>query len=424
MRRVLIICYDFPRISSAGVIRIYQLAKRLPEFGWQPVILTSQACGSQCEDDIEISDGPLPCPKITATPMRVPFQFRGEKSRISLEGAARRADGRIKRLIGAAGRLPVPDGKIGWLVPAVKTGAQIACDYPIEACLSVSPRPTAHLVAHRLSRRLNIPWVADFALPWSDAYWLTGRPGFINSLDHKLEKLIVRSARHVTVAYAEIARSLATRFGPACEEKTTVIPTGFDEDLFTQQNPPTSAKFTVVYPGNHFCEKGREGEYFLRAIDEWIDSNPGLKEKVEFVFIGKRDENLLRHRRAMAHPGVIRVEPLISHRACVQGIRSSDMCVVNAVGNRIPGKVYECMRAGKWVLALTDSDSDLSTIVRQYSRGLVVPAGSVFAIRQALERVRQQYSTQTMAPSDSAVNMSLYSAKRSAEMLALILDSV
>jgi hypothetical protein len=422
MRYVLIICYDFPRISSAGVIRVYQFAKRLPEFGWQPVILTAQACDRKCEDNIEISDGELPCRKVTARPMTflAPFQFQRRKSPLQPDSPDLETNGKTARLMRVAGRLTVPDGKIGWLVPALKQGVRIARDLPIEACFSVSPRPTAHLVAYTLARRLNISWVADFALPWSDAYWLPGRPRVIESLDKRLEKLIVRSAQHVTVAYPEIGRCLGARYGQACQDKTTVIPTGFDEDLFTGHKLLAPNKFTVVYPGNHFCEEGRGGEFFLRAVDDWINFNPGLEEKVEFVVIGKRDEELLHHRAAMAHPKVVRVEPLISHRACVQAILSSHLCVVNTVGNRIPGKVYECMRAGKPILALTEPDSDLDSLMRDYPQGNSVPANDGTALRSILERFwRERSATPTAAVPESfrCFNSSQHSAKSLARLM-------
>ena len=422
MRYVLIVCYDFPRISAAGVIRTYQFAKSLPDFGWQPVILTAQVPGENQEEDIELSDGQLSCPKITAAPSKltVPVRVDHRGARASDDPSHVKGKGYITGFA----RFAVPDGKIGWLAPALRRGSQIARDLPIEACLSVSPRPTAHLVAYRLARRLNIPWVADLALPWSDAYWLTGRPHLIESLDKKLEKLVVQSAQRVTVAYPEIGRNLGVRYGHAIADKITVLPTGFDEDLFTGHNPLAPAKFTVVYAGNHFCEEGRDGEYFLRAIDEWLDLNPGLEEKVEFVFIGKRDEDLLRHRRNMAHPKVVRVEPLTPHRACVQTIRLSNMCVVNTVGNRIPAKVYECMRAGKSILALTQPGSDLEQMLRNCSIGVAVPPQDIARIKDVLERVFQQGCRNTFEPKDADRYPRMPSSRCSAKTLARIFDSL
>jgi hypothetical protein len=266
--------------------------------------------------------------------------------------------------------------------------------------------------------------VADFALPWSDAYWFSGRPRFIERIDQQLEGSVVRSAQHVTVAYADLARSMCARFGAAWQQKISVLPTGFSDDLFARENVPTPAKFTVVYPGNHFCDEGRHGDCFLKAADEWIGLNPRLKDKVEFLFIGKRDDELLRQRAAMTHPEVIRVEPFMSHRACVQTILSSHACVVNTVGNRIPDKVYECMRAGKWILALTHAGSDLENLLRRYSRGISIPAQDISAIRNALQRVWQGIDLKASGRIDPDAAVETHSSKRSAEMLSCIFDGL
>jgi hypothetical protein len=330
----------------------------------------------------------------------------------------------MKRLIGFASSLAVPDGKLGWLYSAVKRGLEIAGEYPVQMCFSVSPRPTSHLVAYRLARRLNIPWVADFSLPWSNAYWLADRPRFIGWLDQRLERLVVRSAQHITVAYADLAHSISARYGRTWEEKISVVPTGFEDDLFTRQSPSPAPKFTVVYPGNHFCEEGRHGEYFLQAIDEWMDLEPCLEEKIEFLFIGKRDDTLLRYRASMMHPQVIRIEPLTSHRACIQAILSSHLCLVNTVGNRIPAKVYECMRAGKWVLALTDPGSDLENLIRHYSKGISVPAQDISAIRSALQSTLQPISSEKSERSEAGQSLQMYSSKHSAEMISRIFEDL
>jgi Glycosyl transferase 4-like domain len=422
----LIICYDFPGASAAGVIRTYQLAKNLPSFGWQPVILTARPCSGDHEDDIEASDGSLPCPKITEPPSRwlVPFETDHKRPYKPLAGAIRRSHPGLTRLVRFAAQLALPDGKIGWLHPAVQRALRVAHDHPIRLCLSVSPRPTSHLVAYRVARRLNIPWVADYALPWSDAYWLVDRPSIIRWLDQRLEGLVVRSAQCITVAYADLARSMAARYGHASRHKIAVIPTGFDEALFTGERPALCPKFTIVYPGNHFCEEGRYGEYFLKALDEWIDFEPSLKETIEFLIIGKRDEVLLGQRRAMAHPEVVRVEPLSSHQACIQAILSSHLCIVNSVGNRIPAKVYECMRAGKWILALTDAGSDLENLMRDYSRGVSVSAQNMPAIRNALQSIFQRNRCDTSQRNEADRDLYMHSSKHSAEMVSHIFDDL
>jgi hypothetical protein len=177
-----------------------------------------------------------------------------------------------------------------------------------------------------------------------------------------------------------------------------------------------------VYPGNHFCEAGRQGEYFLKAIDEWLDLEPRLEDGVKFVFMGKRDDELLRQRAAMAHSRAVHVEPLISHRACIQAMLSSQLCIVNTVGNRIPAKVYECMRAGKPILALTAPGSDLAGMVHHYSKGVVVPEKNTAAIRQALQNIWRRWRAGTVEPMQADGCLTRYSARQTAELLAAIFN--
>jgi Glycosyl transferase 4-like domain len=421
-----VVCYDFPGIGTAGVIRTYQFVKNLSSLGWQPIILTAQPCSGDQEDNIEYSDGRLDCPKMTVQAPRllVPFETDHNGLLKSLYDGSKNGKGPLKPLSRFMAQLALPDGKIGWLPRAVRRALQVAREYPIKMCFSVSPRPTSHFVGRRVARHLRIPWVADFALPWSDAYWFSGRPRFIERIDQQLEGSVVRSAQHVTVAYADLARSMCARFGATWQQKISVIPTGFSDDLFARENVPTPAKFTVVYPGNHFCDEGRHGDCFLKAVDEWIGVNPRLKDKVEFLFIGKRDDELLRQRAAMAHPKVIRVEPFMSHRASVHTILSSHACVVNTVGNRIPDKVYECMRAGKWILALTDAGSDLENLLRRYSRGISIPAQDISAIRNALQKVWQGIDLKASGRIDADPAVETHSSKRSAKMLSCIFDGL
>lgn len=361
---------------------------------------------------------------VQAPRLLVPFETDHNGLLKSLHDGARNGNSSLKLLVRSIAHLALPDGKIGWLRYALRRALELARQYPIKMCFSVSPRPTSHLVARRVARQLSIPWVADFALPWSDAYWLSGRPRFIGWLDQQLEGSVVRSAQHVTVAYADLARRMCARFGAAWQKKISVIPTGFGDDLFARENVPRAARFRVVYPGNHFCDEGRHGGSFLKAIDGWIAAVPQLAAQVEFVFIGKRDDELLRQRAIMAYPEVVRVQPLRSHRACIQTILSSYMCVVNTVGNRIPDKVYECMRAGKWILALTDRGSDLENLMCGYSRGISVPAQDMSAIRSALQNVWQSgdWKASERIEADPAVEK--YSSKHSAEAVSRIFDGL
>ena len=46
-RRVLIVSFLFPLMNNIGAVRIGKFAKYLPEFGWEPIVLTADRVKGQ-----------------------------------------------------------------------------------------------------------------------------------------------------------------------------------------------------------------------------------------------------------------------------------------------------------------------------------------------------------------------------------------
>jgi hypothetical protein len=82
------------------------------------------------------------------------------------------------------------------------------------------------------------------------------------------------------------------------------------------------------------------------------------------------------------------------------------------------------MRAGKWILALTDAGSDLENLMRHYSRGISVPAQDISAIRNALQNAWQGIDLKASERIEADPAVESYSSKHSAEMVARIFDSL
>ena len=76
MHRVLMIAYIFPPIGGAGVQRTAKFAKYLPEFGWQPIILTVSN-SSLPEVDVSLSEElPGDLPVYRAPDVKLPHLLR------------------------------------------------------------------------------------------------------------------------------------------------------------------------------------------------------------------------------------------------------------------------------------------------------------------------------------------------------------
>src|ERR1017187_600848 len=152
MKRVLMIAYHFPPLAgSSGIQRTLRFVQHLPKFGWQPLVLSTNA--RAYEHTNHDLDGELPC----GTVVRRAFALDSARH-LSLWG----------RHIGALAR---PDRWVSWKLDGVRQGMKMIREFRPDALWSTYPIATAHLIGAELQRRSGIPWVADFRDPMAqDGY--------------------------------------------------------------------------------------------------------------------------------------------------------------------------------------------------------------------------------------------------------------
>jgi hypothetical protein len=81
------------------------------------------------------------------------------------------------------------------------------------------------------------------------------------------------------------------------------------------------------------------------------------------------------------------------------------------------------MRAGKWILALTEPGSDLAKLISDYSKGLAVPARDMPGIQHALQSWQQSASNQFDSIQAEPI-LDSYSSGNSGERLCHIFDTI
>jgi hypothetical protein len=151
MRKVLMVAYHFPPLAgSSGIQRTLRFAQQLPEFGWQPIVLTTHPRAYERTSDDLLREVPtdLPVARVFA-----------------LDTA---------RHLSVAGRYPHflarPDRWMTWRFAAVGAGLALVRQHGLHAVWSTFPIATAHQIGGTLARRTRLPWIADS--PGSDG---TGR---------------------------------------------------------------------------------------------------------------------------------------------------------------------------------------------------------------------------------------------------------
>jgi len=357
MKKVLYIDYTFPPLASD--FRAAALARFLPEFGWQPIIVSASELVSYDKDYNLLQQVP--------SETQVHRVWHKEPS------------SRVWRYLLDTLKVHIdfPDSFRSWYAPALGKATEIMRKEKIDLIHSASPPFTTALVAMKLKKEFGIPWVADFQDGWAvndflDAYYsetlLKPLYQFQKLRARKGEGDILRSAAkvltaswHVRERLFELHRDEEKRAGIS---EIEVVNLGYDEYVFERlgARPLYPDKLTIVFLGSFYTPFKEPVIKFVRTVHD-------INGDAEVVFIG---------RGAAATQAVTKAEAtyilnLPRKKALAFALGSDFLFVVMPhYAKWIPAKVYEYLRLGKPILALAPEDGDLARIVREARGGFVL----------------------------------------------------
>ena len=296
MKKVLIITYYWPPSGGAGVQRWLKFVKYLRNFGWEPVVYTPSNAEYPDIDESYFSDIPKDV-TVLKTPIKEPYSFYklfiGQKKevRINFGFLADKKENKKKNLlkkisIWIRGNFFIPDAKMFWIKPSVKFLKNYISEHPIDAIVSTGPPHSLHIIALKISRKLSLPWLADFRDPWTniDFYKELMLTRFADKKHHKLELNVFKNADSVVV----ISQSMKNEFSQIFKRDYEVITNGYDlDDVDLNTEIVLDKKFSIAHVGT--ISKSRNPVLFWIALNELIKEEKGFSEDLEIRIIGKAD---------------------------------------------------------------------------------------------------------------------------------------
>ncbi len=367
MNRVLIVAYYTPPLGLSGVMRVTKLCKYLPDFGWEPVILTVKPVAYYAYDPGLLSD--LARTKIIRTesldPNRLLMRLRGEKlSRWAGEGRSRFLN-----------FVFFPDAKIGWYPLGISAGKRLVKDYQPKLVFATAPPWTSLLIGAHLADQAGLPFVADFRDPWPTGFQTP--PFYQQPVLKWLLKRIFRRADLVLVVNRGTAEQLKTGLGGEgrYSEKIKILENGFDPEEFAVE-PERLEGFSLFYAGNLF------GNY--RQIVEFVNALSQVPE-ARFYFAGSIDQRS--GKLLAAHPQVVLLGKVAHSRVCALMKGADALVYVGKPAQPVGLKLYEYLGANRPILVWGDGDLEAVELVKEFGAGrwckdAVGLAGFIQEIRQ------------------------------------------
>ncbi|MCL4394736.1 MAG: glycosyltransferase [Chloroflexi bacterium] len=422
MKRVLIVTFDFPPQGGTGVIRVTKFVKYLPQFGWQPVVVCSDA--HSYPDPSLARDVPPDLP-VYREPWR-PFASLPRRSAPAAPSAiADRSrqpvpSGALNKL---ARRFFVPDPYVGWTGAAARLCARALQEHPCQAALTTSPPNSIHLVGERVHARFGLPWVADFRDVWTCENPTLGKLGRLNfALQRKTERRVLERCDRALVVSEPLARSTFESLGSDLAPKTRVLTNGFDPEDFADPPPPLdSPGVTFSYVGSIHGPRGNTA--LAPGIRLALEQNDDFRRDARFRFVGLFDGPF----RAQLAGLESNVEFLdfTSHAEAVDRMRRSHVLLLALPSDEerlgYTNKLFEYLAARRPILAAVPPGA-VSELMRGSNLGLVVPHDEPAAVARGLIDLFRREPSDTSDRSDEL--RARFDRRNLAQQLARILDEV
>ena len=452
-RSVLLISYAFPPQYDVSARRAAKLCKYLPAAGWRPIVLTKDWTHDVTPEDrraFVVTSYPEALRELAEIDVvRTPYRTRdnalrrlharlggayASRAMIDSSGATMRGERRWSPVALTRRALSLfspafgdfPDAFAGWVDTAVLAGVDLVRRESIDAICSLCPPATAHVVAAEISRRTDVPWVAQFDDLFSFHLeserrslwrWYAARA-------HRRWMRRARLAGAITPAMLEYVRRTYALDGG-------VVMVGFDPEDSPVPSPAPRDRMRLVYTGSVYLDD-HQPELLFAALERVLASRAERERRIEVVFAGTRHDAELRDRAArfpLAAQACSFIERL-TPEATLELQRGADALVLfnyttPAAANgtlSFPAKSFEYLNARRPILAIPkDRGGWGDDLIASTRTGVAVD--SIDEAAGVIDRwLREWCATGTLPYEADESAIALYAQPRQAATLAGLLD--
>jgi len=358
VKNVLLLAYYLPPLGMGGTQRLAKFAKYLPEFGWQPFVVSVKEIAYHAYDASLLEElRTVPVYRTgSLDPQRLLRKFFSSAGVGSATGTAGRTGSLTRALNGLLAWIFIPDSKILWLPFAFRAARKIIRREKIDCVLTSSPPHSVHLLGCVLSRLCGVPWVADLRDGWAGGNFQSEPTRLHRWLNARLEKYVLRRADGVISVSAPLTKRLLQKSGREDGARFHTITNGFDACDFEQEKPQARRDaFTISYVGT--LSGMAPCQSFLQALSGLLAETPALRPKLRVNFAGLDLDGSAQALAAdLGLHDVAEFKGYCPHPDAVTILRQSDLLLYpvaeHASDDFIPGKTFEYMAAGKPVLAI------------------------------------------------------------------------
>lgn len=428
-KKVLIIAYYFPPMGMGGVQRVAKFVKYLPQFGWQPVVLTVKDVEYLWHDSSLMEDIPEEVRvkrSGSLDPLRILFLIK-KIFKAKNKKSDRRSEFYTERKSRFLSWFLFPDNKIGWLPWALAKGFFLCRRERIDLIFSTSPPLTSHLLGYLLKLFTGTRWVSDYRDLWGGGYQHEHLPTPLHGwLKNRLQRTFLKKADGVVSVNRLLSQRLKEKQTRLV--KSVTIPSGFDPEDFEIAKKTQPDFLSIVYAGT-FSPDHNPQPFFV-ALSDLLRENLIPKNRVKFFHIGVSAGISVEALVARYDLGdVVEKKGYLPHREAVKFMSGAHLFLLAITPRQkgevvITGKVFEYMAARRPILAVVPPGGAAAKIVNQLKAGKVVPPDSITEIKEALFHFYKEFEKKSITSKIKDGDLRLFERKYLTSKLAKCFEEV
>ena len=256
---------------------------------------------------------------------------------------------------------------------------------------------SSHLVAYKLKKAFNLPWIAHFSDPWTDSLYINYKWNSTRTKNLTWEGNVVEYADRLVFTSEETACLIMKKYPPELMKKVSILPHSFDSVLSRKFNsnffPSKEGKKIISYIGNFYGK--RTPEDLFVAVADALQECPDLSENLRIDLYGRlpsKFKNVLLH-SDINH--IIKYYGEVTYMESLDKMAQSDVLLsIDAPSDEsvfLPSKIIEYISYNKPIIAITAAKGTVSRLLRPNGH-IIIPNGQCNLLKDTLIEIAYEGS--------------------------------
>lgn len=376
MKKVLLITYYWPPSGSASSHWPLAIAKHLPKFGWEPIILTIDEENFSTKDFSLLKTVPEEI-KVIRSKANDPFSFyksfigKNKNDLLSSSEVISTENKSLRHRIAIWIRMNlfVPDARVGWYFSATKMISKYLESNKIDSVITIGPPHSAHLIGHYIYKKYKIPFYPVLIDPWVNIIYYKNfkRSKLTLWLDNYLERRVLLDSTN-SIFVTKTSESDYIKKYNFLNDKTSVLSWGYNEEDFKNLKQKRKSYSVILHAGNIFDYQNPK--YLWKAIS--AERKKGIDLRLKFL--GTVSQAIKNEIEKENLTQVTEYAGFLPFKEIHNEMLNADYLLVCASEPRhVPGKLYEYLRAEKPIIAFGDNNPEVDGMIMEGNSGKLFP---------------------------------------------------